>query len=95
MQEGWFVAPETTDYRFYMSCDDRCTFNLGKNDPDVKPTQDKMVKILESGYHVGRRLYWHKTYRTEGSTYPDTQVHSAWVSLVKGKKYFFQHQHVE
>jgi hypothetical protein len=26
---GWFIAPATTNYRFYMACDDRCTLYLG------------------------------------------------------------------
>ena len=27
--KGWFVAPATTRYRFYITCDDLCKLNLG------------------------------------------------------------------
>jgi hypothetical protein len=28
--EGWFVAPETTKYKFYLACDDSCSMKLAK-----------------------------------------------------------------
>ena len=27
--QGWFVPPESTNYRFYMACDDMCILKLG------------------------------------------------------------------
>jgi hypothetical protein len=27
--KGWFIAPATTNYKFYMACDDYCKVNLG------------------------------------------------------------------
>ena len=27
--KGWFVAPATTNYKFYIACDDYCNINLG------------------------------------------------------------------
>ena len=28
LYKGWFVAPETANYRFYMACDDVCNLKL-------------------------------------------------------------------
>ena len=35
---GWFIAPETTSYRFHMSCDDICDLNMGLNTSDPLDT---------------------------------------------------------
>jgi len=29
VMKGWFVAPATTNYRFYIACDDYCSFSIG------------------------------------------------------------------
>jgi len=31
---GWFIAPETTSYRFHMSCDDICDLKMGLDPAD-------------------------------------------------------------
>jgi hypothetical protein len=37
--KGWFVAPATTNYRFKMACDDRCSLSLGTTpETDTDPT---------------------------------------------------------
>lgn len=32
--KGWFVAPETTKYRFHLACDDNCVLNMGLDQSD-------------------------------------------------------------
>jgi len=34
VSKGWFIPPETTDYKFYMACDDACVLKLGET-PEV------------------------------------------------------------
>jgi len=33
--KGWFIPPATTDYKFYMSCDDHCELKLSKTPNDI------------------------------------------------------------
>jgi hypothetical protein len=38
--KGWFVAPATTNYKFYIACDDYCKINLGNTSGVVEnPTE--------------------------------------------------------
>lgn len=50
--QGYFVPPVTTRYRFYMSCDDWCRFDLdiGNN--------GTMIKVLETRGWTHYRDYW-------------------------------------
>jgi len=54
---GWFVPPETTRYRFYMSCDDHCQFKMGTGEgqPGTVPAFDDMTNILHQNYVLSRR----------------------------------------
>jgi len=45
--KAWFIPPETTRYRFYMSCDDICEMHLG-NTPNS--AIDTTVLIDADGY---------------------------------------------
>lgn len=38
VMRGWFVAPATTRYRFYVACDDWCRINLGDSPMDAENT---------------------------------------------------------
>ena len=40
---SWFVAPETTKVRFYLSCDDACNFDISK-------TADTKIDATAAGY---------------------------------------------
>lgn len=51
--KGWFIAPATTKYRFYMSCDDYCELNLGLESGVVKEPK----KILNVNRHTDYRFY--------------------------------------
>ena len=42
--KGWFVAPATTNYRFYIACDDYCDINLGNTPMDNVDT----TKIVDN-----------------------------------------------
>jgi hypothetical protein len=77
--KGYFVPPVTTRYRFYMSCDDQCRFELDTtNDPA------NLTLIMESRHHTAYRDYWDYQYTSQRQTI------SAWYTLTAGQKYMFQ-----
>jgi hypothetical protein len=51
---GYFKAPATTNYKFYASCDDKCTVYLSNvtNDPTKK------TAIIPSASYFGWRTYF-------------------------------------
>lgn len=71
---GWFIAPETTSYRFHMSCDDICDLNMGLNTSD--PLNTTLI--------VSRRSY--SAHRQNFKLLNDAV--SQWVNLTKGEKYY-------
>jgi len=46
INSGWFKAPETGNYRFYISCDDMCELLLDETNPFNKaaPTDPTLVR---------------------------------------------------
>ena len=52
--KGWFVAPATTNYRFYMTCDDYCSLHIGTNSMDSADT----TEILRNIGNVDHRDWW-------------------------------------
>jgi len=45
--KGWFIAPATTNYRFYLSCDDYCILNMGLNDVGTYNADD-LTTVVEN-----------------------------------------------
>jgi hypothetical protein len=84
--EGWFIAPETASYRFYMSCDDNCNLKMGLNTSDPFTLTDLIDRWswtyhrnnfkLKTGYHMDYKSY-------------------QWVNLTKGEKYYMYTKHYE
>lgn len=81
--QGWFTAPETTNYRFYMACDDFCRLNLGDTPNNISP----VTRILDITSNQGNRDYWNPT---------DNMIRiSDWVALTAGEKYYIEALHIE
>jgi hypothetical protein len=79
---GFFKAPTTTMYRFYMTCDDQCSFDMSLTDMD---TSDLTNLLTVTGYSDYKE--WDKN---------DGQVRiSDWVYLTEGEHYYFELKHVE
>lgn len=76
--KGWFVPPATTNYRFYMACDDYCELRLGKAAPG---TATDAEKILDVNSYSGYRFY-----RKENG---QTMI-SEWQALEKGVHYYIE-----
>jgi len=74
----WFEAPLTTNYRFYMSCDDDCTFDI-----DQTPmSTSNLTRLLSITNAVGFREYWRPS---------SSQSHiSDWVALEAGENYYLE-----
>jgi hypothetical protein len=54
LYRGWFVAPETANYKFYMSCDDQCIMKFNKNPMSTLDLTTLLTVTKASAY----RDYW-------------------------------------
>lgn len=68
--QGWFIAPETSQYRFHMACDDHCDFYMGTNISDPL----NITHLAARRSYSGKRSYL----RLKGG-----DVISPWVNLTK------------
>lgn len=77
----WFIAPETTSYRFRMACDNYCDFKIGLNTSD--PLNTTMAATTRS--NKGHRHHM----RLTGDVVTD------WFNFTKGEKYYMYAKHWE
>lgn len=82
---GWFVAPATTRYRFYLACDDHCNINLGNEPMNSTST----TKINWNTAWTDHRNFW------EDRNQEQKNRTSEWISLEAGEHYFIQGWHYE
>ena len=82
---AWFVAPETTRYRFYMTCDDICEIRFSNKSGSVE-TADVNVILKQDRWTPYRRYFWNIS---------GTPMNSGWHSLTKGEKYYIEARHSE
>jgi hypothetical protein len=68
---AWFLAPETSQYKFYMSCDDKCLLKLGKTPGDSTTGLEEIINIDSWTYY---RDYWSDLSKRT----------SEWFTLTKG-----------
>lgn len=80
--KGWFVAPKTTNYRFKIACDDRCSLYFGTT---AGSDQDPTLLIDDVSMAWNGRRYYEKM---------DKQ-YSDWVALEEGEKYFLNGYHYD
>ena len=79
--KGWFVAPATTNYRFYITCDENCKLSLGNTTGDAENT----TVIAQNYGATGYRTWW--------NTNSVSARISEWVSLTQGEHYYMEAQH--
>lgn len=87
---GWFVAPKTGNYRFYIACDDYCNFKMGVNDPGVFNSDDLTTVVSNSGW-VNTRQYWYPLW----TDYSYDRFMSQWIALEEGENYYVEGFHYE
>ena len=80
---GWFIAPATTNYRFYMSCDDRCTLKFN-NATDNSTDPATIIADLSMAWHTKRQYYA-----------PGKNQKSEWHSLTAGEAYYIEGLHYD
>lgn len=83
---GWFIAPATTNYRFYMACDDWCRLNLG----DTPMNAENTTQINYNTAWNAVRDYWDIN---QAGNNPNRT--SQWIALEEGEHYYIQGQHLE
>lgn len=77
----WFIAPETTSYRFRMACDDICDLYIGTNTSDpLNTTLAASIRHRKSRRHHMRLI---------GDTVTE------WFNFTKGEKYYMYAKHME
>jgi hypothetical protein len=81
--KGYFVAPKTTRYRFYLSCNEKCTLDMGLNASD--PTNiTRLIDVPHATY-----------YRKYKSLITGQDFVTDWISLEQGQSYPIEAQHIE
>ena len=85
--QAWFIAPEDTKYKFYMTCDDNCELHFS----NVADSTDvaNVKKIISQNYFTPYRNYFDNQTRT------GFNMESDWITLQKGKKYYIDARHSE
>jgi len=80
--KGWFIPPETTEYRFYMACDDHCKLRLGET-PNVVESPKEILNVAAwTPFRDFLRSH-------------DAKRHSEWISLKKGEPHYIEAIHLE
>lgn len=89
--DGWFKAPATGNYRFYIAADDQYKLWLDATNPfdKVTPVTTTLVEIGQSNWFKGWRKYVHDN---PISSYQGKIV-TDWITLQAGKFYKIRGQH--
>lgn len=79
--KGWFVAPATTNYRFYMACNDHCHVKL-----DTTPgSTSNPVSVT----YTDHWSYFREFYRNDDLSSTRKRI-SDWVALTAGEHYYIE-----
>lgn len=82
---GWFKAPATGHYRFYIACNAACSLNMNYETPfdasDIQTEIPELTTIASRGWWTNWRNYHYIT---------DDGHFSAWIELTEGDYYFMQ-----
>jgi hypothetical protein len=80
---GWFIPPATSNYRFYMGCDDRCTLKFN-NVSDTSSNTATIIDDLSDAWSPRRNYYR-----------PNRNQKSEWHSLTAGQHYYIEGLHYD
>ena len=84
VSRGWFKAPATGNFRFYISCDDACNFHFDETTPfdSVAPTEP----VLTEKANRNSASEWRHYFMTPDVS-DENQYISDWVALTEGEFY--------
>ena len=75
-----FKAPASTNYKFYMSCDDGCELRMG----NANMTSANPTLILSNYQAISFRDYWEF----------NGKLNTTWIALVKDTYYYIEAKHI-
>lgn len=78
--DGYFRAPITGNYKFYMSCDDACRLSLST--VNLTPSSASVIITISSATA-------YRSYHTTSSR------QSSWISLTAGEYYYIKTEHTQ
>jgi hypothetical protein len=84
--KGWFIPPVSTEYRFYMACDDHCLLRIGKTAGLGPEGFNATEDIITTYGATSRRLYHYVDGRNRVSE---------WRFLEANQSYYIESHHVE
>lgn len=84
ISKGWFKAPATGNFRFYISCDDACNFHFDENTPfnAANPVEPTLTEKASRVWPTEWRHYFMIPDASDANQYI-----SDWVSLTEGEFY--------
>ena len=84
VSRGWFKAPATGNYRFYISCDDACNFHMDETTPfnAASPVEP----VLTEKANRSSASEWRHYFMTPDAS-DSSQYISDWVALTEGEFY--------
>lgn len=83
---GWFKAPATGHYRFYIACNAACSLNMNYEAPyDANDVQTEIPELTT----IASRPWSSTTWRNYHYMGDDGQV-SDWIELTEGEYYYMQ-----
>ena len=86
--DGFFKAPATGEYRFYISCDDPCELFMDKTNPLSSGVTPNLEEIANRDWADSWRRYFDPP--NEGDT---NQYISEWIPLEQDELYTIYAQH--
>jgi len=84
VSRGWFKAPATGNYRFYISCDDACNLHFDETTPfdATNPVEPSLTQKANRDSPTEWRHYFMTPDAADASQYI-----SDWVALTEGEFY--------
>ena len=88
--QGFFNAPATGNYRFFMSCDDKCKLHMDTTPYNAAaPVEPTLTEIAWRNSAGG----WRDYFSTPSDSF--NQFESAWVVLTAGESYYLEAEHLQ
>ena len=92
--DGWFKAPETGNYKFYLACDDLCAINLDKDNPFNAASPSSVTQSPVTVANRSIHTHWRNYLQTPDPT-SASQDQSAWIPLTQNEYYRMNTELVE
>lgn len=86
--QAWFVAPDDGEYRFLLSCDDKCDLSLAHETPYIAGTTLGLdLPVAPIIIEINGWCRWRDYFNTN---YEERTQKSEWFTFEKGKQYYME-----